>query len=328
MATCLFRSPLAARLQSFLELRHHAGRRSVGDAKVLLYLDRFLMSDLKPGQGITRQVVERWIESMRHLSTGTRLNRLSMLRQFCRYLSHFDPRTCTVFQRFLPRRTRFAPYIYTRQEVRRIMAAAQHSGRPGNLQAAVISTLVGLLYSTGLRIGEALWLKLGDLDLKRQVILVREGKFHKSRYVPLSPSTTAQLQRYLRRRRQAGLSASSASPLFVNTRGGMYHPVTFTTCFLAILRQLGIRGPKGQRGPRVHDLRHAFAVGRLVQWYRDGSNLLAKLPLLSTYLGHSTITGTELYLHATAELLEQAGERFHDHFAIPPERRIHRHAQH
>ena len=79
---------------------------------------------------------------------------------------------------------------------------------------------------------------------------------------------------------------------------------------------------------RARHKRHAFAVGRLVQWYREGANLLAKLPLLSTYLGHSTVTGTELYLHATAELLEQAGKRFHNHFAIPPERRIHRHAKH
>jgi integrase/recombinase XerD len=328
MATCLFRSPLASRLQSFLELRRRAGRRSVSDEKILLYLDRFLMSELNPGQAISRHVVERWIESMRHLSTGTRLNRLSMLRQFCRYLSYFDSRTCIVFQRFLPRRTRFKPYIYTRQEVRRIMTAAQRSRPRDNLQAAVVSTLVGLLYSTGLRIGEALWVKLGDVDLQRQVIQVREGKFHKSRYVPLSPSTTAQLKVYLRQRQQAGLSTSQGSPLFVNTRGGMYHPVTFATQFLAIVRQLGIRGPKGQRGPRVHDLRHAFAVGRLVQWYREGANLLAKLPLLSTYLGHSTVTGTELYLHATAELLEQAGKRFHNHFAIPPERRIHRHAKH
>jgi integrase len=328
MATCLFRSPLAFRLQAFLESRRQAGRRTVSEEKLLLYLDRFLMSELQPGQALTRPVVERWVESMKHLSLGTRLNRLSLLRQFCRYLSHFDPRTCLVFQRFLPRRTRMLPYIYTRQEVSRIMTAAQRLGPPGTLQAAVVSTLVGLLYATGLRIGEALWLKLADLDLSKQVILVREGKFRKSRYVPLSASTAAQLQRYLRQRQRAGLSTSPNAPLFVNTRGGMYHPVTFTTCFLAILRQLGMRGPKGQRGPRVHDLRHAFAVSRLVAWYREGANLLAKLPLLSTYMGHTTVTGTELYLHATAELLEQAGQRFHHCFAIPLIKRSQRHAKH
>ena len=328
MATCLFRSPLAFRLQGFLESRRQAGRRTVSDEKILLYLDRFLMGELKPGQALTRPVVERWAESMRHLRPGTRLNRLSMLRQFCRYLSHFDPRTCLVFRRFLPRRTRMLPYIYTRQEVSRIMTAAQRLGPPGSLQAAVVSTLVGLLYATGLRIGEALGLKLADLDLAKQIILVREGKFRKSRYVSLSASTLAQLQGYLRQRQQAGLSTSPEAPLFVNARGGMYHPVTFTTCFLAILRQLGMRGPKGQRGPRVHDLRHAFAVSRLVAWYREGANLLAKLPLLSTYMGHTTVTGTELYLHATAELLEQAGQRFHDCFAIPLMNRRQPHAKH
>ena len=328
MATCLFRSALAFRLQSFFELRRRAGYRDIGTQKTILYLDRFLMSVLQAGQALSRPIVERWMTSMAHLSAGTRLNRLSVLRQFCRYLSYFDPRTCTVYQRFLPRRTRFTPYIYTRQEVQRIMAAAQHSGRTRSLPPTMVATLIGLLYSTGLRIGEALWLKLGDLDLKRQVLLVREGKFHKSRYVPLSPSTAAQLQLYLRKRQQAGFATAAGAPLFVNARGRMYHPATFATCFLALLRQLGIRGAKGQRGPRVHDLRHAFAVGRLVEWYREGAHLLAKLPLLSTYLGHSTVTGTELYLHATAELLEQAGKRFHNHFAIPPERRIHHHAKH
>jgi integrase len=317
MATCLFRSPLAFRLQGFLESRRSAGRHEVGREKILLYLDRFLTGELAPGQALTRQVVERWVQSMRHLSPGTRLNRLTILRQFCRYLSYFDPRTCVVFQCFLPRRPRFVPYIYTRHEVGRIMTAAQRGGAPGSLEPAVVATLVGLLYATGLRIGEALWLKLGDLDLRRQLIHVREGKFQKARYVPLSPSTTAHLQVYLRWRQRAGLSTSPDAPLFVNTRGGMYHPVTFATRFLAILRELGLRGPKGQRGPRVHDLRHAFAVGRLLAWYRQGANLLAKLPLLSTYLGHATVTGTEIYLHATAELLTQASQRFHEHFAIP-----------
>ena len=154
MATCLFRSPLAFRLQTFLKSRRRAGRRSISDQKILLYLDRFLMGELQPGQPLTRAVVERWVQSMEHLSPGTRVNRLSMLRHFCRYLSHFDPRTCLMFQRFLPRRTRLIPYIYTRQEVRRIMTAAQRLGPPGSLHAAVVSTLVGLLYATGLRIGD------------------------------------------------------------------------------------------------------------------------------------------------------------------------------
>src|SRR2546422_9636313 len=156
MATCLFRSPLAFRLQCFLEARKQAGQRGIASQKILIYLDRFLVHELRPGETITREVAERWIKSMEPLSIGTRINRISMLRQFCLYLAHFDPRTCIVHRSFLPRRTRPAPYIYTRREVRQIMAAARRIGSRGSLRPAVVSNLVGLLYTTGLRIGEAL----------------------------------------------------------------------------------------------------------------------------------------------------------------------------
>jgi integrase len=116
----------------------------------------------------------------------------------------------------------------------------------------------------------------------------------------------------------AGMSTAANSPLFVNLRGNRYGEAGFTTIFLEIIRGFGLRGPKGQRGPRIHDFRHSFAVSRLLAWYREGANLAAKLPVLSTYLGHSTVTCTEVYLHATAELLEGVGQRFHSHFAVPP----------
>lgn len=318
MATCLFRSPLAFRLQCFLEARKQAGQRAIASQKILLYLDRFLVGELQLGDTITREVAERWIKSLESLSSGTRINRISILRQFCRYLAHFDPRTCLVHRSFLPHRTRPAPYIYTRAEVRQIMAAARRMGPRGSLRPAVVATLVGLLYTTGLRIGEALRLNLADVNLKRRVLLVRETKFKKTRHVPLSASAVARLQAYLRQRLKAGLSTSDDAPLFVNRRGKAFGQVAFTTVFLEIIRKIGLRGPKGQAGPRVHDFRHTFAVSRLLVWYREGVNLSAKLPLLSTYLGHSTVTCTEVYLHATAELLERVGRRFRAHFAVPP----------
>ena len=317
MATCLFRSPLAFRLQSFLETRRAAGRDDFNTKKILRYLDRFLMSELKPGEPITSELVERWLESMKSLSPGTRINRVSLLRQFCLYLSHFDPRTCIIHCNILPRRTRPAPYIYTRNEVCRIMAASK---RLGGIRGQVIATVVGLLYTAGLRIGEALKLTIGDVDLRRRLIHVRESKFKKSRYVTLSPSTVNELRAYLHKLCNAGYSTSSTAPLFVARGGGRYGKARFTAIFLEIIRKIGIRGPKGKRGPRVHDLRHTFAVNRLLAWYRQGTNLSAKLPLLSTYLGHSTVTGTEVYLQATAELLENAGKRFHAHCAIPMSR--------
>jgi integrase/recombinase XerD len=222
-----------------------------------------------------------------------------------------------VHRSFVPRRTRPVPHIYTRDEVHRIMAASKCIGPTEGLRPLVVSNLIGLLYSTGLRIGEALKLTIGDVDLKRRLIHIREGKFKKSRYVPLSKSTADHLAAYLHRRQRAGFPTSSTSPVFVTPAGGRYGKSTIATIFLEIVRKIGIRGPKGQRGPRIHDFRHTFAVNRLLAWHREGANLFAKLPLLSTYLGHTTVTGTEVYLHATAELLESVGKRFHAHFAIP-----------
>ncbi|MFZ5495481.1 MAG: tyrosine-type recombinase/integrase [Verrucomicrobiota bacterium] len=323
MSTCLFRSPLAFRLQAFWETNRSVGNKSAHCFKILRRLDEFLLCELKPGETITRELAERWFKGMAHLSPGTRINRMGILRRLCLYLSHFDPRTCFVHRAWQPRRNRPMPYIYSRDEVRRIMAAAETLPDGDGLRRLVFSTLVGLLYATGVRIGEALGMRLGHVDLKRRLIRVQETKFKKSRYVPLAPSVAAQLAHYLRRRRAAGYSQAADAHFFVSRSGGYYHPVTFVTTFLAVLRQLGLRGPAPQRGPRIHDLRHSFAVSRLLAWHRSGANLYAKLPTLSTYLGHVTVTGTELYLHATAELLESTGQRFHDRFAVPQGRKHH-----
>lgn len=294
------------------------GGRAMSSQKILLQLDRFLMGEMKTGQPLTREIAERWNESMAHLNPSTRINRLSVLRQFCLYLSHFDPRTCVIYRSYLPRRTRPAPYIYTRKDVNKIMTAAQKLGPPGSLQPIVVSTLIGLLYATGIRIGEALNLTLSDVNVRHRLIEIRKGKFKKSRYVPLSPSTTKQMRAYLKRRKRAGFSTAPTAYVFLSITGKKHAYPSFATVFLEIVRGLGLRRPKGERGPRIHDLRHTFAVNRLLAWYRQGVNLGSKLPLLSTYLGHSTVTGTEVYLHATAELLESAGRRFHARFAIPP----------
>jgi integrase/recombinase XerD len=215
------------------------------------------------------------------------------------------------------------PTFNSRRDIGRIMTEARKLGPKGSLRPLVASNLIGVLYATGLRIGEALNLSLSDIDLKRRVIEVRKGKFSKSRYVPISSSTAKQLAIYLRRRQEAGFATTSTAPVFLNLIGSRHGHPGFVTLFLEILRRLGLRGPKEQRGPRIHDLRHTFAVHRLLAWYRQGANLGAKLPLIATYLGHTTLSGTDVYLNATAQLLENAGQRFHAHFAIPSSYRHH-----
>ena len=201
------------------------------------------------------------------------------------------------------------------------MAAAQQKGSKSSLHPVAISTLIGLLYSTGLRISEALKLTLEDVDLKRKLLLIRQTKFKKSRWVPISVSTTRSLSFFLEQRQGYGFSTNKSAPVFVNSRknanGRPYGYETFCHIFLEIIRKEKIRGPMGESGPRVHDLRHSFAVHRLAKWYREGAVISAKLPLLSTYLGHSSLIGTEIYLQATAQLLEEANRRFHNHCAVP-----------
>lgn len=326
MSTALFRSPMAPRLQTFCEMRRALGRDAYADYKILRYLDGYLLEVLRPGQPITREIVEGWITSMAHLSVGTRVNRLALLRQFCRYLSHFDPRTCLISRQSLPHRTRHAPYIFTRSQVRTIMARARRIGPPGSLRPMLLATLIGVLAATGLRIGEALKLTLADVDLTRRVLLIRQTKFNKSRHVPISASTACALSVFLSQRLAAGFPTVPTVPVFVNPEGHAYSQARICSLFLEILRTSGLRGPMGTRGPRLHDFRHTFAVQRLVTWYRQGALLTAKLPLLSTYLGHTTLTGTEVYLQATAELLEEAGQRFYRHCALPLLRREAPHA--
>jgi len=317
MATCAFRSPVASRLQDFWEMRVALGRKGEGDHKILTGLDRFLMGELKPGRPVTAEIADRWFKSMEHLSAGTRLNRMSILRLFCMYLSHFDPRTCVVHQSFLPRRNRPAPYIYSQQEVCLILDAARKIGPDGSLRPLLIATVIGLLYSTGIRIGEAMKLILADVDIQGELLTIRETKFMKSRYVPLSTSTAKHLADFLHQREMAKFPTIPSAPVFICPSGRAYRPGRICSIFLEIIRSIGLRGPKGERGPRIHDFRHTFAVSRLAHWYQQGENINAKLPLLATYLGHSALTGTEIYLHATAELLEKTSTRFKNHFAIP-----------
>lgn len=317
MSAPCFQSPLADRLKAFFEMRIALKREIKSEKKLFLYLDRFLAKALKPGRPITREIVESWLKSMEALSTGTRINRTSTMRQFCRYLSQFDPRTYLIHENILPRRIRRAPYIYSHAQVQKIMRVARERRSPVLLQPGLHATLIGLLYATGIRIGEALKLTLQDVDFQERVLVIRQTKFGKTRYVPISDSTVNALQSFLNRRKQAGHSVAPTAPVFVSKTGHNYCASRLHECFLPILRKLGMRGPKGTRGPRIHDFRHTFAVQRLLAWYRSGVSLQAKLPLLTTYLGHTTVTGTEVYLQATAELLDEANKKFHKNYAIP-----------
>jgi integrase len=170
-------------------------------------------------------------------------------------------------------------------------------------------TIILLLATAGLRISEALRLTLEAVDLDQGVLKIHRTKFRKSRLVPVSPGTLAELRSY----HAARLTVASTEPsaaFFVSGRGRAYGTGYVEKMFQKLAIQTGLRPPTG-RGPHLHDLRSTFAVTRLLQWYREGANVMACLPRLSTYLGHACVADTEVYLRITTALLEEAGQRFH-----------------
>ncbi|NIP88448.1 MAG: tyrosine-type recombinase/integrase, partial [Gammaproteobacteria bacterium] len=167
------------------------------------------------------------------------------------------------------------------------------------------------LYGLGLRVGEACRLRLNDVDIERQLLVIRQTKFYKSRLVPFGPKLGALLVRHLRQR-QATISAPAPEdqPLFALRGGRPIHPGTVSQTFHALVPKLRLEIPPGVSAPRLHDLRHSFAVGALTRWYRLGLDPTTRLLALSTFLGHVDVSSTALYLNTTPELLEQASRRF------------------
>ena len=307
-----FHSCVAAKLQRFVELRRAGGSDYQAQARLLLYFDRFLVQ--RPAEPrLTREITEAYQQTLGRLHSRSRDNRLSVVRQFCEYLSRTDPR-CYIPERRRGIRPQDArrPHIYSASEVQRLLAAAAGLPPPNSLRPHTYRTLLGLLYSTGIRIGEAFALNLEDFHREGQKLYVAAGKFRKARWVSLSGTTSDALGQYLEKRQRIGPGGRNA-PLFLNGRGRrLCHP-TVHAAFRRLLGQCGIPHHR-DTGPRIHDLRHTFAVHRLLAWYRDGQDVNARLPWLATYLGHVDIQSTQVYLHATAELLEQVDQRFHRHY--------------
>ena len=207
---------------------------------------------------------------------------------------------------------RFKPYIYSREELRRLLdrvVAAQT--RRFQMEAHTFRTLLLLLYGAGLRVSEALSLNLEDVDLQEAVLVIRDTKFFKTRLVPLGSELNGVMNEYAKRREKAGYSQSGNAPFFVTRLGARVPLYLLQRGFQRLRAQAGVRREDGARyQPRLHDLRHAAAVHRLTGWYREGKDVQRLLPLLSTYLGHVEIASTQLYLTMTPELLHEASKRF------------------
>ncbi len=306
-------SCLATQIRSFISLRQLSGTDYQSQAQMLGYFDRFLVEEKVSEPHVTPKIIEGYQRTLSHLSARVQSNRFCVVRQLCEYLSRTDPLGhVPEHLRTIPSQTAHQPYIYSEAEVQALLANASRLGPPNALRPLTYRTLLGLLYSTGIRIGEALALNLNDFYSAEGRLYIAQGKFHKARWVPLSPCTCRALHLYVQRRLQT-TPRSLDSPLFLNQRCRRLHYCTVNHTFHRLLGQCTIAQNK-RPSPRLHDLRHTFAVHRLLAWYRDGHDVNARLPWLATYMGHVDIGSTQVYLHPTAELLEQVGTRFRSHY--------------
>lgn len=235
--------------------------------------------------------------------------RLAEVRLFARHLSGLDPKTEVPPADLLPgRKRRATPYLYTPQEIAELMRAT--AILRGSHVQATYRTLIGILAATGMRVGEAISLDHDDFDAVHDRLTVRKGKFGKSRDLPLHPTTVAALGDYLRRDdrpRQTGTPALLISSVSKRLRYGNVQPT-----FHKLLHRCGIAPRSATCRPRIHDLRHSFAVNTIVDGYRSGDPG-SRLAILSTYLGHADPGDTYWYLSAAPELLGLAGERLERH---------------
>jgi integrase/recombinase XerD len=212
----------------------------------------------------------------------------------------------------------FVPYIYSHEELRRLLDAVAANDHPRcHIDPETYRTILLLLYGAGLRISEALALTMADVDLDAGVISIRNSKFYKSRLVPVGDDLLQILNPYAAGRLQQ--HAGAASPFFVTRRGTAVTRQNAEIAFCRLrVRANVVREAAGARHqPRLHDMRHTYAVDRLVSWYREGADVQRLLPKLATYLGHVHIAGTQRYLTLTPELLRQANLRF-ERYAMEP----------
>ena len=216
-----------------------------------------------------------------------------------------------------PRRQRsFVPYIYSIAEMESLLQAADQRYRNcWLLSPATIRTLLLLLYGSGLRISEALTLNIDDVDLHNRILTVRQTKFYKSRLVPVGNDLHDVLLAYHRKHRVGTITADE--PFLTDRKGRRIAKQTAQHSYKLLREQVGLHRPDGSRfQPRLHDLRHTFAVNRLISWYRTGKNVQQLLPHLATYLGHCSIQETQVYLQLTSDLAQQASARFFQYASL------------
>ena len=300
----------------FLKFKRAMGYSYIRGELMLTRLQQFVRHHLPACSGrkakmSLEKIAHAWLSRTANRKGNTVAQELTVVRQLCLHRRRRDPHGFVPEQAWTPKTgLPFLPYIFSRQEVRRLLiAAGRYRGR--NVGPVLMRTLLLILYCNGLRFGEAVRLRLSDVNLERRTFFIRESK-GRSRIVAFGDDLADEIKRRLVERDRIVSTRDTQDPgtLLLRRNGQAFSLKVAGNAVTRLVRDEGLKPARGRVGPRPYDWRHAFAVHRLTDWYRKKVDFHARLPWLSAYMGHVNVLGTEVYLHATPELLGLASQRF------------------
>ena len=310
--------PLCKYIQKYIGLQQSLGKKYTTHKHTLHHLDSFLASnDVNRLKAVKVDHVRQWLDSMQ-CGKRLRLTKLLLVKQYMAYLVGIgllesNPATPLVMEFGRAPASRFKPFIFTKSQIKSLLRHARQL--PPNhlfkLRPQACYTMFALLYALGLRNSEVCNLRFSDVDMDQGILHIKGTKFHKSRMMPFGPQVQKCLSEYMAARNKVFLPIKPDDPLFI---AYSRQPIRNHT-LRSLLRSITDKAiPHVSPKPRIHDLRHTFAVHRLLRWYQDGDDVQSKLILLSTFMGHTEISSTEVYLTITMDLLKEANNRFYKHF--------------
>jgi site-specific recombinase XerD len=295
-------------MEKFLQEKHACGYSYREQTRILRDLDKLLVQEGLMTHELPRSMARKWLAKKPHESAGTQQLRITLVRQFSRFLLRLGYSAYVPDSTLVARNpSTFVPRMLTDEELRKFFQAVDKLEPTARspLRHLIMPEVFRLLYGCGFRVSEVLKLRVRDVDLNQGVITVRQAKFRKDRLVPPALPLVHRLREYAAHFESRPADAS----FFPRPSGKPYSLRTVYTVFRQLLLKCGIPHAGRGKGPRIHDARHQFAVHVLRRWYQDGADLDAKLPLLATYLGHQNLSGTQRYLHLTAELFPEITAR-------------------
>lgn len=299
-------------MKKHIELRKAVGRVGEADCYCLFEFNEFLIKNYPQIKVPNRISILHFLQSKSDLSIGSKRNHVIYIRQFCKFLNQRGIRCYVPDKTLLPKYT-YEPRYFPLAEnhIIEFMKRARSFRYGHSLVGETYSVAIGLLWCTGMRVGELSRLTHQDVDFEKEVLIIRQTKFFKDRIVPINKTAIHALKNYIKLKEKYRVSCKKVSPFFVNAKGGAVPVHSYGTMFKRLIERMGLKDEKG-RHPVLHDLRHNFATQWIHRFYKDTENYPPQswMPKLSIFLGHTSMFQTQYYIHPDFELLMKASEQF------------------